>query len=135
MCLVWVPGCGQERKLHAVLPEVHVSRLRQVLQRQDGDHLRVLEDEGGEWLYIARELQKNKSINRISKELGRRYKHMMRIAHMVMERVKTKRFLERLSGVVEMDEIYIPAGGKGTRCVSRWPRRRALKRRGHLGER
>ena len=84
----------------------------------------------GEWLYIARELQKNKSINRISKELGRRYKHVMRIAHIVMERVKTRRFLERLSGVVEMDEMYIPAGQKGTRCVSRWPRKRGLKLRG-----
>ena len=67
--------------------------------------------EGG-WQYIARELQKNKSINRISKELGRRYKHVMRIAHMVMERVKTQRFLKRLSGVVEMDGIYIPTGQK-----------------------
>lgn len=84
----------------------------------------------GEWLYIARELQKNKSINRISKELGRRYKHVMRIAHIVMERVKTRRFLERLSGVVEMDEMYIPAGQKGTRCVSRWPRKGGLKLRG-----
>ena len=84
----------------------------------------------GEWLYIARELQKNKSINRISKELGRRYKHVMRIAHIVMERVKTRRFLERLSGVVEMDEMYIPAGQTGTRCLSRWPRRRGLKLRG-----
>jgi len=84
----------------------------------------------GEWLYIARELQKNKSINKISKELGRRYKHVMRIAHIVMERVKTRRFLERLSGVVEMDEMYIPAGQKGARCLSRWPRRRGLKLRG-----
>jgi transposase-like protein len=64
----------------------------------------------GEWLYIARELQKNKSINKISKELGRRYRHVMRVAHIVMERVKTRRFLERLSGVVEMDEMH--AGGQ-----------------------
>lgn len=83
-----------------------------------------------EWLYIARELQKNKSINKISKELGRRYKHVMRIAHMIMERVKTRKFLEKLSGVVEMDEMYVSAGQKGTRCVSRRPRRRGLKLRG-----
>lgn len=83
-----------------------------------------------EWLYIARELQKNKSINRISKELGRSYKHVMRIAHMIMERVKTRKFLERLSGVVEMDEMYIPAGQKGSRCASRRPRKRGLKLRG-----
>jgi len=37
-------------------------------------------------MYIARELQKNKPVNRISKELGRRYKHVMRIAHILMER-------------------------------------------------
>jgi transposase-like protein len=84
----------------------------------------------GEWLYIARELQKNKSINRISKELDRRYKHVMGIAHIVMERVKTKSFLEHLSGVVEMDEMYIPTGQKGTRRLSRRPRRRGLKLRG-----
>jgi len=29
-----------------------------------------------------------------------------------------------------MDEMYIPAGQKGTRCVSRWPRKRGLKLRG-----
>ena len=83
-----------------------------------------------EWLYIARELQKNKSINRISKELGRRYKHVMRIVHMIMERVGTGKFLERLSGVVEVDEMYVSAGQKGTRCVSRGPRKRGLKLRG-----
>lgn len=76
------------------------------------------------------ELQKNKSINRISKELGRRYKHVMRIAHMIMERVKTRKFLERLSGVVEVDEMYVLAGQKGTRWVSRISRRRGLKLRG-----
>jgi len=83
-----------------------------------------------EWLYIARELERNRSINRISKELGRRYKHVMRAARRVMERVETRRLLERLSGVVEMDEMHIPAGQKGTRCVSRWPRKRGLKLRG-----
>jgi hypothetical protein len=31
----------------------------------------------GKWLYVARELQENKSINRISKELGRGYKHVI----------------------------------------------------------
>jgi archaellum biogenesis protein FlaJ (TadC family) len=60
-----------------------------------------------EWLYVAEELQRSKSINRILKELGRRYKHVMRISHMVMKRVETRRFLERLSGVMEMDETYI----------------------------
>lgn len=60
-----------------------------------------------EWLYVAEELQRSRSINRISKELDRKYKHVMRIAHMVMERVETRRFLERLSGVWEMDETYI----------------------------
>jgi hypothetical protein len=36
-----------------------------------------------------------------------------------MEWVETREFLERLSGVVERDEMYIPAGQKGTRCISR----------------
>jgi len=43
---VRVPGGGQERRLHAPLSEVHEPGLRQVLQRQDGDHLRVLQDGG-----------------------------------------------------------------------------------------
>jgi transposase-like protein len=76
-----------------------------------------------EWLYITRELEKNKSINRISKDLGRRYKHVMRIAHEIMRRVEARRFLERLSGVVEMDEMYISTGQKGVRCILRRPRK------------
>jgi len=82
-----------------------------------------------EWLYISRELEKNKSINRISKDLGRRYKHVMKAAHKVMKRVEARKLLERLSGVVEADEMYVSAGKKGTRCLSRKPRKRGLKLR------
>lgn len=84
----------------------------------------------GEWLYIARELQKNKSIHKISKELGRSYKHVMRKAHRIMEGIQAKKFLEKLSGVVEIDEMYLSVGQKGTRCLSREPRKRGLKLRG-----
>jgi len=49
---------------------------------------------------------------------------------MIMERVETGKFLERLSGVVERDEMYVSAGQKGTRRVSRGPRKRGLKLRG-----
>jgi len=83
-----------------------------------------------EWLYIARELQKNKSINRISRDPGEKVQACHEDSSMIMERVETGKFLERLSGVVEVDEMYVSVGQKGTRCVSRGPRKRGLKLRG-----
>ncbi len=67
----------------------------------------MLQDEG-EGLYIAWELQKNKSINRISKELGRRYKHIMRIAHTVMERVKRGVSCTRVNSIIVCKMVLCP---------------------------
>lgn len=83
-----------------------------------------------EWFYIARELQKVISTNQISKELGRDYKHVHRAVEKIMKSVFMRRFLQELSGKVEIDEMYHSTGQKGEKCSSRPPRKRGLKLRG-----
>lgn len=83
-----------------------------------------------EWIYIGKELKRGISINKITSELGRKYDHIHRIAKKIMGSAYEKRFLEMLSGRVEIDEMYIAAGQKGTKTASRKPRKRGLKLRG-----
>jgi len=83
-----------------------------------------------EWFYIARELQRNASINQIHKDLGRAYQHVMHAAHKIMDSVFMQRLIELSGEDVETDEMYQSAGGKGTRQTEREPRKRGLKLRG-----
>jgi len=83
-----------------------------------------------EWVTIAKYLHLNVSILKISQELGRKYDHVHRAAKKIMKSVFEKRFLEQLSGVVEIDEMYISSGEKGSRTLKREPRKRGLKLRG-----
>lgn len=83
-----------------------------------------------EWVYIAKELKRGISINKITQELGREYKNIHTIAKKIMNNVYEKRFLETLSGKVEIDEMYIAAGEKGSKTLKRAPRKRGLKLRG-----
>ncbi|MBI2971639.1 MAG: IS1595 family transposase [Candidatus Aenigmarchaeota archaeon] len=83
-----------------------------------------------EWVYIAKELKRGISINKITQELGREYKNIHTIAKKIMNNVYEKRFLETLSGKVEIDEMYIAAGEKGSKTLKRPPRKRGLKLRG-----
>jgi len=83
-----------------------------------------------EWVYIAKELQRNISIKKINEELGHEYKNVHTIAHKIMNSIFEKRFLETLSGKVEIDEMYIAAGQKGSKTLKRPARKRGLKLRG-----
>jgi len=80
-----------------------------------------------EWFYIARELQRNRSINQIANELGRDYKIVMRAAHRILQNAFAQRFFGTLSGEVEGDEMYHPAGEKGTKQTGRPARKRGLR--------
>lgn len=84
----------------------------------------------GEWFYIARELHRGISINQISKELGRSYRHVMNAAHKIMDNVFMKRLIELSGDDVEVDEVYQSAGSKGTRQTEREPRKRGLRLKG-----
>jgi len=83
-----------------------------------------------EWFYIAWELQRNRSINQISKELGRKYEHVMHAAHAIMEGTFMRRLIALDAEDIEVDEMYIAAGEKGTKQTKRRPRKRGLKLRG-----
>ena len=83
-----------------------------------------------EWFYIARELQRGISINQISKDLGRKYEHVMHAAHKIMDNVFMKRLIELTGDDIEVDEMYQSAGQKGKKCNDREPRKRGLKLRG-----
>jgi transposase-like protein/IS1 family transposase len=83
-----------------------------------------------EWFYIARELQRGISINQISKELGRKYEHVMHAAHKIMGDVFMKRLIELSGEDIEVDEMYQSVGYKGTKQTEREPRKRGLKLKG-----
>lgn len=83
-----------------------------------------------EWFYIARELQRNISINQIHKDLGRAYQHVMHAAHKIMDNVFMQRLIELSGEDVEVDELYQSAGSKGKKRIDREPRKRGLKLRG-----
>jgi transposase-like protein len=83
-----------------------------------------------EWFYITRELQRGMSINQISKELGRGYRHVMNAAHKIMDSVFMKRLVDMSAEDIEIDEMYQSAGEKGKKQTTRNPRKRGLKLRG-----
>lgn len=83
-----------------------------------------------EWFYITRELQRGISINQISKELGRKYEHVMHAAHKIMDSVFMKRLIELSGEDIEVDEMYQSAGAKETKQAERKPRKRGLELRG-----
>lgn len=83
-----------------------------------------------EWFYITRELQRGMSINQISKELDRKYEHVMHAAHKILDSVFMKRLIELSGDDIEVDEMYQSAGAKGTKQTERPPRKRGLKLRG-----
>jgi len=83
-----------------------------------------------EWFYIARELQRNTSINQIHNDLGRKYDNVHNAARKIMDSVFMKRLVELSGEDVEVDEMYQSAGSKGTKQAERTPRKRGLKLRG-----
>jgi transposase-like protein len=83
-----------------------------------------------EWFYIARELQRNISMNQIHKDLGIAYQHVMHASHKLMDSVYMKRLVELEGEDIEVDEMYQSAGSKGKKQTERKPRKRGLKLRG-----
>lgn len=47
-----------------------------------------------------------------------------------MSDVLAKKIVTKLKGKIEIDESYVSAGQKGTKCEHRAPRKRGLKLRG-----
>lgn len=82
-----------------------------------------------EFVYAAKRLLEKESMNQISKELGRCYRTIMRVRDLISD-VLAKKLVTKLKGDVEMDETYVSAGQKGTKCKQRAPRKRGLKLRG-----
>lgn len=92
-----------------------------------------------EWLFLSYLLAcLHVSILRVSRELERSYGVVYRSARRAMNvihRGKPSTGSNRLSGTVEMDEVYLTAGlkGRGNRrrieCLGRRPRRRGLRGR------
>ena len=52
-----------------------------------------------------------------------------------MSDVLAKKIVTKLKEKIEIDESYVSAGQKGTKCEHRAPRKRGLKLRGNLRER
>lgn len=82
-----------------------------------------------EWVYVNKRLLEGASMNQISKELGREFNSIMRIRDLATNELARKLIVE-LKGDVELDETYVSAGQKGTKCEKRPPRERGLKLRG-----
>ena len=82
-----------------------------------------------EWVYILKRLLEKASMNQISKELGRKFDAIMRARDLASDSL-AKKLVTKLRGEVEIDETYVSAGQKGTKCEQRAPRERGLKLRG-----
>ena len=82
-----------------------------------------------EFVYAAKRLLERESMNQTSKELGRCFRTVMRVRDLMSD-VLAKKLVKKLEDEVEVDETYVSAGQKGTKCTHREPRKRGLKRRG-----
>ncbi|MDI6892932.1 MAG: IS1595 family transposase [Actinomycetota bacterium] len=82
-----------------------------------------------EFIYAAKRLLEKESMNQISKELGRTYEAITRVRNLLSDAL-AKKLVSKLRGEVEIDETYLSAGQKGTKCAERAPRKRGLKLRG-----
>jgi len=90
-----------------------------------------------EWFYMIKEHSANRSIYSIALELDRPYNTIYYSLKKMEEDLLAKEITLKLKESVEMDETYITAGEKGSKELSRAPRKRGgtLKRgRGGLKE-
>lgn len=84
-----------------------------------------------QWIYIIKEFANVASKNRVHEESGINYQTVDRILNIVLTNIEAKQLMEKVAGeVIEIDEMYIPVGSKGTKQTDRKPRNRGLKLRG-----
>lgn len=84
-----------------------------------------------DWIYIIKEFAGTASKNAVHKESGINYGTVGRVVGIVLSSVEARQLLEKLTGdVIEIDEMYMSVGSKGTRQTERKPRRRGLRLRG-----
>ena len=82
------------------------------------------------WFFAALLMDLNAPTTRISEVLRVTYKTALRITKGLRRSIYIEDVVERLKGVVEVDETYLKAGLKGRQDLRRPPRSRALRRRG-----
>lgn len=82
------------------------------------------------WFFMAFMLQSKVSVREMAGTLKLPYVTMFRVVRRLRENLYLAASTVRLMGVVELDEVYVPAGLKGKRGHRRRPRVRGLKRRG-----
>lgn len=70
------------------------------------------------WFFTAFLMQFNISILEISRVVGVNYRNFYYVAKRIRENVYTNQIVERLKGIVEMDETYVTAGLKGKKGSS-----------------
>jgi len=70
------------------------------------------------WFFTAFLMQFNISILEISRVVGANYRNFYYVAKKIRENIYTSQIVEKLKGVVEMDETYVTAGLKGKRGSS-----------------
>ncbi len=81
------------------------------------------------WFFAALLMDLNAPTARISEVSGVTYKTALRTTKGLRRNIYLEGVVERLLGVVEVDETYLKVGLKGRRGLRRPPRRRALRRR------
>ena len=87
-----------------------------------------------EWFYMIKEHSANRSIYSIALDLDRPYNTIYYSLKKMKEDLLAKEIALKLKGSVEMDETYITAGEKGSKELSRAPRKRGgTRKRGRGG--
>lgn len=82
------------------------------------------------WFLIIQWFIEEKSSLWVSKELGINRHTVEHMYKRLREDLWARRFMERLSGTTECDEVYISCGEKRSKQTKRNPRKRGLKKKG-----
>jgi transposase-like protein len=82
------------------------------------------------WLLALDLFRQGKSALAVAQELGINRHTAERMHRLLQEYMWIERPGEKLSGITELDEVYIVCGAKGLKQKSRDPRKRGLKKRG-----
>ncbi len=72
------------------------------------------------WIYVIREMDKDRSINSISQDLPHTYKTVRRLAEVIREAIYERREkrLGPLTGEVEADDVHLKEGQQGRELAS-----------------